>query len=488
MSMPKLPAAVPAGIEKSVTVSEPVSAQEMGVIAGLIFRNFITGETINVMPVTYSELRRLTQQDGQAKGLLRLLTMPIMSAKWDILTAEEDLELSSGKTTQKVIASKMSENASPERDLIYQNLFMSVSDGGMSIPFSEIVGTMALAVRDGFKVFEKVFTLNDRGRVVLKKLAYRENDTVSLLVDDHGDFDGFRQQCYFSGRFVDVTIDKDKALLYSFAKADGGIYGAPLFLPVYYHLDKKHKLYYISHVAYQMLAIPPRIGKFPSGADDAVKKKFLKDLATLGFNSAMTIPDSFSIESFESRRHMADFIPLIDHHNQMAAKAILGQFMDLTKSATGKLAGEQEDVFVLSIVSILKDIEKLFNNWIIPQIVDFNFASRKYPKLRARAFTDTEQEAIAATFKEVVGATTLNCSPEFMVELEKKMAGQLDIKNIDYDMVEKRAVEEHDQDRKLAEVAATKPAFGGEPDSPGGPKGRPKGGDGGDSGGKEGNE
>jgi hypothetical protein len=178
----------------------------------------------------------------------------------------------------------------------------------------------------------------------------------------------------------------------------------------------------------------------------------------------------------------------------MAAKAVLGQFMDLTKSATGRLAGEQEDVFVLSIVSILKDIEKLFNNWVIPQIIDYNFPSRKYPKLRARAFTDTEQQAIADTFKQTVGAMTLNCSPEFMVQLERKMAGQLDIKNIDYDEVAKRTMEEYDQEQQMkvdsanAQLEATKNP---PQNSSGLPMGKPKGsGDskGGKSGGQEGNQ
>lgn len=457
-------ATAPQGVSKDPPAPKSIPADELGVTAGLLFRNFVTGETVNVMPVSYSELRRITRQDGQARGLLRLLTMPIANAKWDILSSDEDNQVTTGKAKQSAVAGT---TTSAERDFINTNLFMSYPEGGMSTPFSDIVASMALALRDGFRVYEKVFRLDDRGKIVLQKLAFRDNDSVTLLSDEHGDYNGFRQRCSFSGRFIDVTVDKYKSIIYAFASEENPLYGQSLFLPVYYHMDKKHKLYYISHIAYQILAIPPRIGTIAASSVDskAVREKFLSDLSTLGFNAAMTIPEGFKVEPFESKRALADFIPLIDHHNSMAAKAVLGQFMDLTTSATGKLAGEQADVFVMGIVSVLKDIEKLFNNWIIPQLIDFNFSSRSYPKLRARAFTDSDQQALSAVFESIMTSTANHCSPQFIAALEKKMAGMLQIKNIDYAAVEQEMIDTAQEQRDLvsqqAKAAVNPPSPGG---------------------------
>jgi hypothetical protein len=472
---------VPTGIQDALDGGQRVDARELGVIGGYIFRNFITGETINVMPVSYAELRRITDQDGQAKGLLRMLTMPIINAKWDVLSSDEDSMVATGKSksTQDVVGTQ----SSKERDLIAENLFSTFPEGGMSTPFEDILAVLALAIRDGFKVFEKVFALNQQGRVILQKLAYRDNDTVTLLSDDHGDYAGFRQRVHFSGRYIDVTLGAEKSLIYTFGKEDSPLYGNPLFLPVYYHTDKKHKLYYISHIAYQQLALPARVGKAPAGTPDPVREKFLSDLASLGFNAAMTVPVGFEVDPFESKRSLADFIPLIDHHNAMSSKAVLGQFMDLSRSATGRLAGEQQDIFVMGIQQVLKSIEKLWNNWVIPQLVDFNFGTRSYPKLRARAFTDSDQEMLSEVFKEVMTSGANHASPEFLLAVEEKMAGQLEMRQLDYDKIASLQIERELEQRAILEAAHKVGGGNTNTDPTQGPSGKSKG----DGSGKEGN-
>jgi hypothetical protein len=434
----------PTGLTETVETSRQIDARELGVTTGLIFRNFINGETINILPVSYSELRRITDQDGHAKGLLRMLTLPIVNSKWDVLTPEEDaIAASHNEFSSDVVGTQ----SSKERDLIAKNLFATEQEGGMSVPFEDVLSVMALAVRDGFKVFEKVFKLDDNGRIVLQKLAWRDNDTVTLIVDDHGDFNGFRQRVHFNGTFIDETFPIEKSLLYTFGKEENPLYGTPLFLPVYYHMDKKHKLYYISHIAYQLLAVPPRVGKVPAGTDKDVRMKFLSDLSSLGFNTAMVCPPEFEVDAFESKRTLADFIPLIEHHNMMATKAVLAQFMDLSRSSTGRLAGEQQDIFVMSIIQVLKDIEKLYNNWVIPQLIDFNFGTKVYPKLRARPFTDADQEALRDLFKSLMTAGTTHASPEFMTAIEKKMSSQLDM-NLNYDEIAQKQLQRFEDTQK----------------------------------------
>ena len=457
--------APPTAIVKETQPPASIQAKELGVASGLTFQNFITGETVSVLPVSYKNLRKMTEQDGQARALLQLLTMPIRAARWDVLDESESLKKPIGSTG--IVGTTSSE----ERAFVFHNLFDTPQEGGMTVPFNQIIASMALAVRDGFRLFEKVFRLDDRGRIVIKKLAFRDNDTLSLITDDHGDFNGARQQVYFGGKLIDVVLEKEKVMLFVHGKEENQLYGAPVFLPVYYHYDKKHKLYYISHVAFQVLAIPPRIGTKPVGTQQPAHDKFLSDLSTIGFNAAMVVPDGFKVEAFESRRSLADMMPLIDHHNQQMAQAVLANFIELKTSATGKLFAEGADLFILALQAVIRDIEDTFNLWLIPQLIDFNFGGRRYPKLRARPFTDKQQELLHSVFKEIMTSGAEKSSPQFLIEVERRMALGLGIDTIGYDDLAKKAVAEHELMQRLrreqASNLATARAAGGKPNTTG---------------------
>jgi hypothetical protein len=431
------------------------SLDEFGVTGTVLFKNFITGETISVIPISYHELRRLTEQDGQARALLSLITMPIKAAIWDVFDpAEDDARNKKGLKGSKQNLS-LGVKSSDERDFIHNNLFTPPSEGGMSVSWNKIVAQMSLAVRDGFKVFEKCWKLDDRGRKVVKKLALRQNDTVSLMVDATGDFNGFHQRAFFAGQMVNVIIPKEKSLLFVFGFEDNNLYGAPVFLPVYYHYDKKQKLYYISQVAYQNLAIPPRAVVTPSGQGmTPVTEKIMKEAATLGFNAVIRMPEGYEINPFESKRALADFLPLIDHHNNQMAKSVLGSFIDLTRSGTGKLTAEQADIFVLSLQATIADMEDTINYHLIPELIDDNFGTKRYPKLRARAFTDRQQEMVQSVFEKIMTAGADKDSPEFYVALEQSMADQLNLDGLDYTKIGPDFV----KNKKDAQAKALQPA------------------------------
>jgi len=456
------------------SVAPVVSQEEAGVTGGLSFRNFIDGETISALPVSYKKLQELTQQDGQARAILQLVTNPIQVADWDVFTPDEDDVRASGKKVQAALRNPNSAG-SAERDFIENNLFGSVADGGMSIPFKKIIATMVLAVRDGFKTFEKVWKINNRGQIVLKKLAVRNNDTLNLLADFTGDFNGVHQRTVFEGRTIDVIIPREKCLHFVYGGEENQLYGSPVFLPIYYHYDKKHKLYYITHIAYQNLAVPGRVGTVGANATPETRDEFLRLLKSVGFNFALTIPDGWKVEPFESNRAIPDFITMIDHHDNQMSKSVLAHFIDLQRSGTGQLTQEQSDLFVLGLEAIIGHIEDAFNYWLIPQLIDFNFKSGVYPKLRARPFTDTQQKVLKETYEKVIAAGTQKTSSEFIVELEKQMAAMLNIDNLDYDQVGPKLIKQIDDAAKAASSqglngangpgARVNPSGGGSPES-----------------------
>ena len=117
-------------------------------------------------PTVY-QLHRMRQEDGQAQALYRLLTLPIRSALRNCtFVAAEDGE--------------------EEREFIERVFLSPPGDGGMTVTFQRVMSQILRSLFYGFSAFEKVFDIPKdgplKGKVVLKKLAYRPPETV--LVSD----------------------------------------------------------------------------------------------------------------------------------------------------------------------------------------------------------------------------------------------------------------------------------------------------------------
>jgi hypothetical protein len=67
-------------------------------------------------------------------------------------------------------------------------------------------------VIEGFRVFEKVYEVRDDGKIVLKKLAPRDSQTLFLIRSDDGGYGGAHQRTMFKGTYVDVEIPAWKTL------------------------------------------------------------------------------------------------------------------------------------------------------------------------------------------------------------------------------------------------------------------------------------
>jgi len=83
----------------------------------------------------------------------------------------------------------------------------------------------------------------------------------------------------------------------------------------------------------------------------------------------------------------------------------------------------------------------VFNTQVIPQLIDWNFGTDKYPKLTFTPFSDTIRTAIMDTFKTILAARFPQVSAEMVLELEKKVAEELGLE-IDYVAVQARIEKE----------------------------------------------
>lgn len=369
------------------------------------------------------QLVSMRRMDGQARALYRLLVLPIRaSLEGAKFVADEDGEA--------------------EAEFINDVMMTPPENGGMTVTFSRFMAHLLLSLFDGFSAFEKVFWVPDtgplKGKTTLKKLAYRPSPTVTFLADEHGGFAGFRQKSRFGSKETNVIVPAPYAFYYAAQEEERKFYGVSYFESAFYHYDKKVRLYYTAHLAAQRSAVATRLGTEPSSATTSQKREFRKQLADLSLAQWMAMPDGYKVEALKEGGSF-DFLNYINHHNNQMSKSILAGFFDKDTGA-GKNDGAfvnfvtpGQDMFMLMLRAIQREIADQINHYIVPQLIDLNFNEGKYPKFKWGNLTDEQNEAIANTFDKLV-TNPQNITPEFVRALEEKQAEAFGLE-IDYDAI-----------------------------------------------------
>jgi hypothetical protein len=397
---------------------------------------------------TVRQLVTMRKMDAQARGLYRLLTLPILSA----LTNATFVPAEEGEEEAEFIDAVF--NTPPE-------------SGGMTVTFHRFMRQMLMALNDGFTAFEKVFWKPDTGplagKYTLQKLAHRPSDTVTFIVDKTGGFAGLRQRSYNGGKAIDVYIPREYAFYYAAQEEERKFYGISFFQSAFYHYDKKVRMYFTAHLAAQRAAVGTRIGTVPTTATSAAKQEFSRSLGNLAFAQWMMVPEGFKVEMLKEAGGF-QFLEYINHHNEGMAQSLLAGFFNSqsggsTSENTPLIQNNQpgDEMFKLMLSAIMDDVANQLNHYVIPQLIDLNFKSGKYPKFTWGKLTDEQKSAISSTFNALASAD--NVTPEFMRALEEHQAEEFGLE-IDYDEVEMREEEEAQAQLEANTLPAVDPETG----------------------------
>ena len=377
---------------------------------------------------TIAQLIAMRRTDGQARALYRLLTLPIRAA----LEKSTFLPADGGEA---------------EAEFIDQVFNLPPSQGGMSVTFHKFMAQLLQALFDGFAPFEQVYWMPTvgplKGKYTLRKLAYRQADTISVVEDEDGHFQGFRQRAYVNGKTIDTHIPRERSFYYAAQEEERKYYGVSFFQSAFYHYDKKVKMYYIAHLAAQRAAVGTRLGTFPANFTAEQRRAFAQNLENVAFAQWMMIPEGAKVDTLKESASF-QFLDYINHHNNQMSKSVLANFFD---KDTGGGSGDAklvsfgqpgDDMFVLMLRAIMSDIANQINHYIIPRLIDWNFTGGKYPKFQWAELTDDEKVLISSTFDRLSTAgESVNVSEEFLRQIEKKMAAEMGLE-IDWDEVEER--------------------------------------------------
>jgi hypothetical protein len=434
-------------LARTVKPRKPDLEQELGVPTAMpysmSFRETAEGEYLapNTALISLDRLIEMRQKDGTIRALLRLYQLPILKSMKEATWVEPD-EGGAEKETQ-----------------FANDMFTLPSEnGGMTVSMTRVIRNTLLALLEGFSVFEQVRYVPDtgpnKGKIVLKKLAHRDARTIEFVVDDHGGFNGVRQTAPKPGQTMDrVKIDKENCWYYAVNEEENPHYGVSMFEAAWHHWDHKRKLYYISHVAAQMAATQGRMGKIPPNATPEEIRGFKKMLAEFGFNTSGTFKEGYDVQ-FTNMNTNFEFITLINHQNQQMAKSVLAKFMEdegrqvLIENAKGDASA---DFFVMAVESVMAEIAESWKKYLLPQYIDYNFGTGKYPIFRFGVISDATRDVIKELFSIVATAQSSKWTDEFVRELEKKLTDRLGLE-VDYDEVKQREEEAAAEQARLTEA------------------------------------
>ena len=394
--------------------------------------------------ISLEKLIAMRRSDGMARALANLVTLPIK------------LSLTQGRWVSPP-------TGDAEEEVEFANLMWSLppASGGMTTTASQLIDQILLSIFDGFAAFELVSQVPKTGplknKKTIRKLAYRDPRSITLLQDARGGYAGFRQQLILPNREkLDVSLSPAKTALFTVNGHENPLYGVSFFEACYPHYDSKMRFYYMAEMAAQFAAIPGRVGTVPRSAKLHEVQAFRQSLENMYFNTTVLKKEGWELIPFSSNSSFA-FLPMIEHQNLMMAKSVLGNFMETeqrTVLVENSTQDASADLFLLSMETLANEFAGVLTNHVMPKYIKENFKnSDKFPVFKPGPLSDSVRRKITSIFEKVAISGILNTTPEFVRELEKHVADDLGL-DIDYADIEAREEEAALQQAEQAEAMA----------------------------------
>ncbi|HEV2177364.1 MAG TPA: DUF935 family protein [Terriglobia bacterium] len=355
----------------------------------------------NAIPI-YEQMRR---GDAQVKATLEACKLPVMSAEWAVVPADNrDSGLGirdSGRKNSssanpetrtpnpvssngagRATAAKAREVASFVKENLFGGLEFRTSTGGWaSQAWGDVVRNALLMLDFGCAAHEDVWRV-DGGAIRLRKLAARLPITFYRW---HTEADGetllaLEQYGYRGSRFVSVLLPADKCAVFTHQQEGANFWGMALLRAMYPHWYVKNRLYRIDAIACERNSLGIPVFKLPPGfskEDQETAYSFVTQLAAHEAAGLVEPPGDGStglrIVGYEGR--VRDVAPSIEHHNVMISRAALALFMDLGQAQHGSRAlGQQSnDFFMLALQNVADQIAYVITNTTVRRLVAYNF-------------------------------------------------------------------------------------------------------------------
>lgn len=400
-------------LAENKTIPSSLSS-EVGVAGEVVFTG-MKDEEARTDRISIDNYIKMLDTDDTIQALYSILTLPIIATSYRINADEND----AGET---------------QADLIRNNLLEPPHKGGMETPFDLFLLQLMRAFLEGFQLFERVYKVKD-GKIIINRLAHRDSRTLTLKRDKTGGFGGAVQRVSYNGEYKDISIDAYKCFLFTYGKEHSYLYGRSAFKAAYVNYDKKRRLEYLDSISLQNDAIKAKYLTRTNAAEvdtkdaKSARNKALAALAKLGETKPVAaIPYGYELNVIDSNGRDAG--PSIERQNAGMARSVLAQFILLGtqgKSNVGSFALSESsaDIFKIALKGTMQNIENHINNYLIPDLIDYNFADPHYPEFHFDDLTSDVMKVMTDAFMKLVEKDRI--SDEMVKGIEDATASRLEI-------------------------------------------------------------
>ncbi|MDA1192896.1 MAG: DUF935 family protein [Candidatus Poribacteria bacterium] len=322
--------------------------------------------------------------DAQVAALLNVIELPIRAADFQVVPADDSEEA--------VEVAAFVEDA------------LRRVEGASGILGDDFVRQAMLMVPYGVMLFEKVYCARHDGLVGWRKFAPRLPKTVARWrIDANGEFIGVEQRV-FGDTPRNATIPSDKLMRFTYREEGSHLEGRSLLRDVYKYWWYKDTLYKLAAIAAERTGVGIPTLKIPRNAPEVERERAKAIVRGFRANeeAGIVMPDDFDF-TLTTTRGFA-FMPLIEHHNAMIAKAALAQFLNLGQTSVGSfaLSQSQTDLFLMTLNGLLQHLCAVVNRQAVEELVRWNFGeAAPMPKVRGK-LRSTDAKRLAETLDLLV--------------------------------------------------------------------------------------
>ena len=391
------------------TPAPPIGA-EIGTSANTAMSSILGFDFDDDNDIKVEQFKAMLDNDGTVQALYNMIVMPILGSNWTIEADDPE-----------------SPSAVEQAAWVEETLRMPPHKGGMSTPISLVLAQALRAVVEGFSAFEKVLDVVD-GKIVYKKVAWRDPTTITMMQDDRGGFAGLRQNAFIGKEYKEVDIPLERSFVYTYGKEFKNLRGRSIFTSAYGNFDKKRRLLYLAEQQAQVDAFKMKIIEGKEGASQAELNLTVEEIDMLGVRATAGVPNGYKVTSLNDSGGL-DLLPFIEFQNNEMARSVLAMFILLgTGSNSGgsyALSQDQSDFFVQALMSIRNSLTSHLTSYLISDLYDYNFATPEYGTFKFEDITDSTMDLLQQTFIKLVEKGLL---PDSIAKgVAQKIADKLDI-------------------------------------------------------------
>ena len=262
----------------------------------------------------------------------------------------------------------------------------------------------------GYSISEKVWEVQDvnvtrkeKGKsvtaykgsaVLLKQLKDPDPVTLTIVVDEKGDFNGFKQQTSSKG---EIDVPPEKSFVFTNEKEFGNLYGKSLLMYAYDFWYWAILMYQFLNRYYERRGTPPTIARAPVGRTELSSGGEADNLElaqtageSLTESSVVALPSNTDEKgnykwdlTYMNEDQRADmFLRYIEHLNAMKLRALfVPERMVVQDGEMGAraVAKTHLSVFLMGLEGLIEDIVDHINKYIVPQLVKYNFGDDTPP-------------------------------------------------------------------------------------------------------------